>query len=458
MAKHKKSLVTKAKEAAQQRPEEFIVSHKGELYCRLCGVQVSVDKAALIESHRNSNKHQSLLRTQPTQQHIKSFSHPNKISWSYKVTKAFLEADIPLHKLNSEPIKNLFKSIDYELPCYSASYKCVDIIYENQMQIIRAKFVGQDVFYVIDESEIRGQRYVSSLIGLVVDPSVTYLVDCKPIKSSPNASLICLTIDDVLKENQIDRSNFLLLLSDAARYMVAAGNALKMMYPKLHTITCISHMLHNCAIRVKIYFNDVDKLIASVKASTVKNKTRQALFDQIGQPPQPIVTRWGSWINAAEYYSQHFTEIKSIVDAFEEDGILVNKAKESINCQSVRQSLMQISRDYACLANLITKTESSSYTVEQAIKDFEVLDFGEDICNIKAYVSDRLKKNDILKITQMENASLTPYQYSKLLKCQPTTCSVERSFSLLGKLLRKDRNFDPLNVKKYIIAIYNKFL
>ena len=154
MAKHKKSLVTKAKEAAQMRPKEFMVNQKGELYCRLCTVQVSVEKKQLVESHRNSKKHQSMVSIQPAQQPIANFQNPDKSSWSYKVTKAFLEADIPLHKLNSQPMKDLFKSIDHALPSHSASYKCVDSIYEDKMENIRAKFIGQDIFMVIDESAI----------------------------------------------------------------------------------------------------------------------------------------------------------------------------------------------------------------------------------------------------------------------------------------------------------------
>ena len=41
------------------------------------------------------------------------------------------------------------------------------------------------------------------------------------------------------------------------------------------------------------------------------------------------------------------------------------------------------------------------------------------------------------------------------LWCQPTTASVERSFSMLNKLLAKDRNFLPQNVKHYMCVHYN---
>ena len=72
-----------------------------------------------------------------------------------------------------------------------------------------------------------------------------------------------------------------MLLSDAAKYRIAAGITLKSLYPKLFYMTCVAHLLHNCAIKIKSHFEDVDQLIAKVKAVTIKNKTRQAKFSNI---------------------------------------------------------------------------------------------------------------------------------------------------------------------------------
>ena len=64
-------------------------------------------------------------------------------------------------------------------------------------------------------------------------------------------------------------------------------------------------------MKIKSHFEDVDQLIAKVKAVTIKNKTRQAKFSAIGYPPQPVPTRWGSWLNAALYYAKKLSEVKS---------------------------------------------------------------------------------------------------------------------------------------------------
>ena len=80
----------------------------------------------------------------------------------------------------------------------------------------------------------------------------------------------------------------ILLLSDATKYMIAAGVTLKSHYPKLFHMTCVAYLLHNCAIKIKSHFEDVDQLIAKVKTVIIKNKTRQAKFSAFGYPPQPV--------------------------------------------------------------------------------------------------------------------------------------------------------------------------
>ena len=65
-------------------------------------------------------------------------------------------------------------------------------------------------------------------------------------------------------------------------------------------------MLHNGAEKVHGAFDDVDNLIARVKAATSMNKSRQAQFKHIGSPPEPVVTRWGAWLKAHTAISGKF--------------------------------------------------------------------------------------------------------------------------------------------------------
>ena len=79
-----------------------------------------------------------------------------------------------------------------------------------------------------------------------------------------------------------------------------------------------------------------------------------------------IVTRWGTWLKAADYYADNLIEVKKIVNEFEGDGILVKRAKEAVNDAGIAASLLKIKRDYSQLPKIIQKIESPKFTIAEA--------------------------------------------------------------------------------------------
>ena len=75
----------------------------------------------------------------------------------------------------------------------------------------------------------------------------------------------------------ITREIFLLLLCDAAKHMLKAGDTLEIMYPRLLHVTCTAHLLHNCAEHIRAHFKTTDNLISSIEAATIK-KQRPPFF------------------------------------------------------------------------------------------------------------------------------------------------------------------------------------
>ena len=155
----------------------------------------------------------------------------------------------------------------------------------------------------MDEAELAKQKYISVLVGSLDAPNRTFPVNCHPLDSgcNVNSSIILHTVDDILRELEIKRENFSLFLTDAARYMSSAGKTLKELYPSLMHVTCVAHLLHNCAMRVRAHFKNTDEVIATIKAVTFKNKDRKKDFHDAGLPsrPDPVITRWATWLKAA---------------------------------------------------------------------------------------------------------------------------------------------------------------
>ena len=96
--------------------------------------------------------------------------------------------------------------------------------------------------------------------------------------------------------------------------MSLAEKTLKELYPCLMQVTCVAHLLHNCAMRVRAHFKNIDEIIATIKAATIKNKDRKKDFHDAGlpSPPDPVITRWATWLRAALYYNENLPAVRTI--------------------------------------------------------------------------------------------------------------------------------------------------
>ena len=115
-------------------------------------------------------------------------------------------------------------------------------------------------------------------------------------------------------------------------------------------------------MKIKSHFEDVDQLIAKVKA-IIKNITRQAKFSASSYPPHRAPTRRESWLNAALHYAKNLPEVKAIVESFVGSGILVTQAKVSLQKSGLAGQLLKIKDQYECLVKFIEKMESAKYTI-----------------------------------------------------------------------------------------------
>ena len=184
------------------------------------------------------------------------------------------------------------------LPSETAARASVAKLAYKKKEQIRELLFNKQIFLIVDKAEVAKRNYVNVLVGSLGTPNDTFLIDCLPLKSgsNDNSSIILHTVDDILRQLETKRKNFPLLLTDAARYMSLAGKTLKELYPFLMHVTCVAHLLHNCAMRVRAYFKNIDEVVATIKAATIKNKDRKNDFHETGlpSPPDPVITRWAT--------------------------------------------------------------------------------------------------------------------------------------------------------------------
>ena len=275
------------------------------------------------------------------------------------------------------------------LPSETAARACVAKLASQKEEQIQELLRDKTIFLIVDEAEIAKQNYISVLGGSLDAPNRTFLVDCHPLDSGSNAnsSIILHTVDDILQQLEIKRENFSLFLTDAARYVSLAGKTLKEFYPSLMQVTCVAHLLHNCAMRVRAHFKDTDQIIATMKTATIKNKDRKKDFHDAGLPsrPDPVITRWATWLRAALYYSENLPAVRTIVNNWTSAGLLVSRAKDAINVEDLMLDLVKINQ-YRTLAANVEFLEGSACTITEAYGLLKNMQFDDDPCAIKNYI------------------------------------------------------------------------
>ena len=263
MLKQAKSSIAKVRQTCLKNPDEFSATPAGDLRCNLCDVLVKCDKKFFVESHRKSKKHQGKLETKSKTQCKQTFLHFDQVNFKEQVVSSFLAPDIPLHKLNHPSLRSLFARMGKALPSETASRACVAKLASHKEEQIQELLRDKQIFLIVDEAEVAKQKHISVLVGSLDAPDQTFLVNCHPLDSgcNVNSSIILHTVDDILRQLEIKRENFSLFLTDAARYMFSAGKTLKELYPSLMHVTCVAHLLHNCAMRVRAHFKNIDEVI-----------------------------------------------------------------------------------------------------------------------------------------------------------------------------------------------------
>ena len=134
-----------------------------------------------------------------------------------------------------------------------------------------------------------------------------------------------------------------------------------------------------------LIFENIDEIIA-----TIKNKHRKKDFHDAGlpSPPDPVITRWATWLRAALYYSESLPAVRTIVNNWTSAGLLVSRAKDAINVEDLVPDLVKTNQ-YRTLAANVELLEGTACTITEAYGLLKNMQFDDDLCAIKNYI-----KND----------------------------------------------------------------
>ncbi|XP_076043866.1 uncharacterized protein LOC143026958 [Oratosquilla oratoria] len=409
-----------------------------------------------------------------------------KKSFNEELCNMFVSADIPLHKLNNPIVKKfLAKHSGNVIPDQTTMRKYyLSEIYREKISALRRKVSTHKIWVSVDETTDAEQRYIAcfvfGILGEEAERDKCYLANIAILSSVNHASIAGFFNDSlqVLWPSQIKYENVLLVCTDAAPYMIKSMNGLQVLFPIMIHITCLAHGLHRVAELVRFSYAEVKRLISASKSIFVKAPLRVEKLKKLAPntplPPTPIITRWGTWIQAVQYYAKHFEEIYQVFMSFDgEDSRSVKECQDLLQNVQLKTGLVFISSTFSIITSTIAKLETRGLpistvfqlmdSVEQTLKNTSDQSYHQKLTSVltknKGY--ERLRKiNAIMSGQPIEGleeflSGLAPsdiscYQFAPLV-----SCDVERVFSQYKTILADNRRRFTFENLKYHEETHN---
>lgn len=245
---------------------------------------------------------------------------------------------------------------------------------------------------------------------------------------------------------------------------------LKVLFPKMVHVTCLAHALHRIAELVRCNYPLVNRLISSAKSVFLKAPKRvekfKAMYPDLPLPPLPVATRWGTWLDATEYYSAHLEEITRVIMEFDEtEAQSIAECKEILNNVELKHSVAYIATKFTMLSTTINKLETRGLALESAVdcinkveknlqkmydtayfnKLISILQKNEGfstLTEISAVLTGKTKETNNEFINLLSSSDIRAFQYAPVV-----SCDAERFFSVYKNVLADNRrsfNFETL--------------
>ncbi|XP_077528186.1 uncharacterized protein LOC144139806 [Haemaphysalis longicornis] len=458
------------------------------VFCQPCGKQVPCEKKFHLQQHERTALHQAnALRNQPSTSRqsflAESIAQGKKSEFSADLCEALVAANIPWAKIENKTFKNfLQKYCKQKVPSESTLRKeYLRPLYEKTLQEIRREIGEFHIWISVDETtDVTGRVLGHFVVGkLDAEEKTTPFLVCSKELEKTSGETIARFVNSSLKllyPSGAHDDRVLLLYTDAAAYMLKAGALLKVFYPELLHVTCLAHGIHRVCEELRKSFSSVNELIAVGKAVFLKAPSRVRAFREqlpgVPLPPEPVVTRWGTWLTAVEYYNQHLNGVKAVVSSFAEDeSVAVRRAQKVLHDVTLACDLAYLCAHFTFLATTIQKLESSGTTLTENIQ--LILDAQERFASApRGPVADRAieKLKSVLDrnpgfstLTELsevlsgghtaipdgiKTSNVPKYKYAPL-----TSVDVERSFSAYKTILTDRRhNFKPENLEIVLVC------
>jgi hypothetical protein len=86
----------------------------------------------------------------------------------------------------------------------------------------------------------------------------------------------------------------------------------------------------------------------------------------VALPPEPVLTRWGTWIQAVNFYNKHFDVVKSVVTTFHaESAVAVRESQTALIETKVACSMAYVHSNFSWIPDSIKKLETTGLSLQE---------------------------------------------------------------------------------------------
>ncbi|XP_003744005.1 uncharacterized protein LOC100907991 [Galendromus occidentalis] len=459
------------------------------LTCEVCGKPVNATKKYYVQQHINGSGHARRLEARQSLIEERSLSlslSQRESGFSFDLCRMMVESNIPLFKVQHSSFANFMqKYCKNEVPNHTTLRKTYLVkLYQETIEKIRSS-IGQDRIWIsIDETtDVKGQFVVNTVIGCLnaQRPSFPFLINSEIVDRTNHTTVAQAFMNAlvILWPDGVHHDRVLLCVSDAASYMKKAGEALRVLFPKLIHVTCLAHGIHRLCEEIRGLFPRVDSLIANVKKVFLKAPARihtfRSIAPNVALPPEPVITRWGTWLTAALYYATHFEVVREVVNQLDSSGAVAIAESQNIMRDSrLPSDLAFIATNFANFPVFIKMLEDTSQPLHDTVSLLRDIErcvgaiAGSRASPIKEKFQRILHSNPGLSIMceiesshQGGHISLTDFSIEELASFRYApivSVDVERSFSTYKNLLSDRRHSLTVeNAKFHLITMCNNF-
>jgi hypothetical protein len=246
-------------------------SNAGKYSCRHCCVTLGGRQAvtpAKFDQHAKGPKHMRAVQLQ--QFSVSQWSSTKASSEDFNARSSLHIASLamPIPQAESCFSKEFIAAVashpSLQSPKWLREHHLPTAFSQSRERLIAHYLDGKPYSLVIDEAPHKGKKYLGVLARTSEE---TILLDYDEFEETLDAENMCLHVDSLLDELDVQRSNMVSMTRDNAAYMVLTGQILAEddQFAKPQTLACLSHGLNLCAQTLSEEFIEVEAYLSCLR-------------------------------------------------------------------------------------------------------------------------------------------------------------------------------------------------